>query len=129
MEGTSIIAGEFVGGAEGTGGQQFRGVNPANGRELEPLFYEATDEEVDRALAQAAEAFPTYRRKKPEEIAAFLEAIAGEIEALGDELLQRAHEETALPLVRLTGERGRTAGQLRMFAELVREGSWVEATI
>src|SRR5690606_28540093 len=55
--------------------------------------------------------------------------IASEIEALGDELLQRAHAETGLPMARLTGERARTTGQLRLFAQLVREGSWVDARI
>lgn len=127
MYGRSIIAGEPVQAAGDA--RQFRGMNPANGSELEPDFTEASKEQIDQALARAEQAFHVYRRKKPEEIAAFLEAIATEIEALGDELLQRANEETALPLARLTGERGRTTGQLRMFAELVREGSWVEATI
>ncbi|HRE05655.1 MAG TPA: aldehyde dehydrogenase family protein, partial [Opitutaceae bacterium] len=61
--------------------------------------------------------------------ARLLEAMAAEIEALGDTLLQRAHAETGLPLVRLTGERGRTCGQLRLFAQVVREGSWVDARI
>jgi NADP-dependent aldehyde dehydrogenase len=58
-----------------------------------------------------------------------LEAIATQIEALGDALIQRAHAETALPLARLQGERGRTCGQLRLFAEVVRNGSWADVRI
>ncbi|HEX5472118.1 MAG TPA: aldehyde dehydrogenase (NADP(+)), partial [Lacipirellulaceae bacterium] len=58
-----------------------------------------------------------------------LEAIASQIEALGDELLERGELETALPRPRLIGERARTCGQLRMFAKIVRDGSWVEAVI
>src|SRR5204863_5111801 len=61
--------------------------------------------------------------------AELLEAIATQIEALGDNLLERGELETALPRSRLTGERARTCGQLRMFAQIVREGSWVEAVI
>ena len=61
--------------------------------------------------------------------AEFLERIADEIQGLGDELIQRANAETALPEARLTGERARTIGQLKMFAGVVREGSWVEARI
>ncbi|MCA1597376.1 MAG: aldehyde dehydrogenase (NADP(+)), partial [Chloroflexi bacterium] len=64
-----------------------------------------------------------------EQIAAFLDRIADEIVALGDDLIERATRETALPLPRLTGERARTVSQLQMFAGVVREGSWVDARI
>ena len=77
----------------------------------------------------ADSAFPVYRGLSAEQRAAFLERIADEIVALGDALLERANQETALPLARLTGERGRTVNQLKMFAALVREGSWVDARI
>ena len=70
-----------------------------------------------------------FRRRSAEARAAFLEKIADEIMALGDELLQRAHVESGLPIDRLTGERGRTVGQLRLFAGVVREGSWCDARI
>jgi 2,5-dioxopentanoate dehydrogenase len=125
LHGRSIIAGEAVGG----GGKSFRAFDPSEGREFGPEFYEATPDEIDRALVAAAQAFPEYRRRSAEEVAGFLESIALQIEALGDELIARAHSETALPAERLKGERTRTAGQLRMFAEVVREGSWVEASI
>ena len=80
-------------------------------------------------MQQAGKAFTSYQKTKPEARALFLEAIANNIESLGDALLAKASEETNLPLPRLTGERGRTTMQLRMFAQMLREGSWVEATV
>ena len=106
-----------------------RAVNPTTGATLEPGFSAATHAEVDRALVLADAASPVYRGLAAEQRAAFLERIADEIMTLGDALLQRANEETGLPLARLTGERGRTVNQLKMFAALVREGSWVDARI
>ena len=125
LQGRSIIAGEAAGG----GGKSFRAFNPSEGREFGPEFYEATPAEIDRALVAAAQSFPEYRQRSAKEVAGFLESIALKIEALGDELIERAHEETGLPAERLTGERARTVNQLRMFAAVVREGSWVEASI
>src|SRR5688500_2172861 len=125
LQGLSLIAG-----APGkTGGKTFRGENPATAQPLEPAFHEASIAEVDRALSAAENAFAVYRNNSGADRATFLEAIATEIEALGDALLQRANSETGLPLARLTGERARTCGQLRLFAQLVREGSWVDARI
>lgn len=111
------------------GSQTFQGVNPATGEALPTVFHEATPDEVNRAVEKAAAAFLIFRKKSGVEKAVFLDRIAEEILALGDELLQTAHLETALPLPRLTGERGRTVGQLRLFAELLREGSWVDARL
>jgi 2,5-dioxopentanoate dehydrogenase len=91
-------------------------------------FEEAAGAHVDRALAAAAEAAPEYRRFSGDARAALLEYIAQAIDSNGD-LLTVAHVETALPPERLAGERARTVGQLRMFASLVREGSWVDARI
>ena len=91
---------------------------------------EASAADVDRALAAADAAFAVYRRVPPAERAALLERIAAEIDALGDELLATAHAETALPIAeRLTGERARTLRQLRLFAEVIRDGTWVDARI
>ncbi len=111
------------------GRKTFLATNPATGSTLEPVFREATPVEADRAMELAERAFPVYRAAAPEERAAFLERIAEEILALGDELIQRARDETGLPEARLTGERGRTVQQIRMFASLLREGSWVDARI
>lgn len=99
------------------------------GKELHERFVVATNEEVHEAVEKATEAFGIYKNKTGEEKAVFLEAIAEEIMALGDDLIERSVIETGLPKARLTGERGRTVGQLKMFAELLREGSWVEAVI
>ncbi len=120
----------FLAGATGQTGQKtFRAVNPATGENLEPEFHTASAAEVDAALDAAATAFADYRNRPAADRAKLLETIATEIEALGDTLLQRAVAETGLPLARITGERGRTCGQLRLFAQLVREGSWADARI
>ena len=113
----------------GLGMRTFRGVDPVKNVELETVFHDATSEEIDAAVQLAESAFVAYRRKSPKERAAFLVAIAVEIEAMGDELLNQAALESALPAARLIGERGRTTGQLRMFAAMLEEGSWVDARI
>lgn len=107
----------------------FQAINPANGESLPTHFVDATPSEVDQAATLAENAFTAYRDTSNESRAGFLEAIADEILALGDVLLLRAMAETSLPLGRLTGERGRTMGQLKLFAKVVREGSWVDARI
>ncbi|MGH2648794.1 MAG: aldehyde dehydrogenase family protein, partial [Ginsengibacter sp.] len=83
---------------------------------------------IDEIMRNALQAFNTYKKISPEQKATFLETIANEIEMLGEALINKASEETNLPASRLTGERARTTMQLRMFAALVREGSWVEAS-
>ena len=107
----------------------FRATDPAKGQDLEPGFHHATETEAARAVELAEEAFVQYRQQAPAKIATFLEMIASGLEGLGQELIARAQAETALPEPRLLSERGRTIGQLRMFAELIREGSWVDARI
>ena len=84
---------------------------------------------IDTTMLNAAQAFNEYKKTAPEQKANFLETIANEIEAMGDALINQASEETNLPAARLTGERARTTMQLRMFATMVREGSWVDASI
>lgn len=113
--------------AEGTA--TFRAVNPSNGEVLEPDFIEATLQEIDAAANLAKNAFDANSRIPAEQIARLLEAIGDAIMEIGDDLLHRANAETGLPFPRLTMERGRTVGQLKMFAGLVREGSWVDARI
>ena len=111
------------------GKKTFKAVNPATGKQLEPVFFEATADEVDRAAQTAESAFKIYRDKSGKEKALFLETIADEILALGDQLMQRCMNETGLPEARLTGERGRTMNQLKLFASILREGSWPDARI
>jgi 2,5-dioxopentanoate dehydrogenase len=109
--------------------KQLKGFAPARGEDLDPGFQEATVDQINSSLEAAENAFHDYRRRSAEERAAFITRIAEEIVALGDGLIERAHLETALPKDRLMGERGRTVNQLRMFAELISEGSWVDARI
>lgn len=90
---------------------------------------DATHTEIDEALHKAQEAFLIYKNTSGQQRANLLRAIATEIEELGQELIITAMEESHLPEARLVGERGRTVGQLRLFADLVAEGSWVEASI
>ncbi|MBS1786191.1 MAG: aldehyde dehydrogenase (NADP(+)) [Acidobacteria bacterium] len=125
LHGKNIIAGKAV----DADGEKFPAYAPAEGNYIEPQFEEATTDLVKQALGAADNAFPVYRQLPAERRAEFLDAIADEILALGDALIERANIETALPKERLTGERGRTMNQLKMFAALIREGSWVEARI
>jgi NADP-dependent aldehyde dehydrogenase len=107
----------------------FHAINPANGQKLEPAIHESTSEEVSAAVAAAKNAFEQARGRPARWPAELLERIADRMMNLGDPLLERAQAETALPRPRLIGERARTVGQLKMFASIVREGSWVDATI
>lgn len=125
LHGKNMIGNETS--AEGT--RTFSAVNPTTGQKLMPLFYEATDNEVNRAVEIAAAAFTEYRKKTAGQIAGFLEACGVEIMALGEKLIKRANVETALPETRLVSERARTVNQFGLFARLVREGSWVDARI
>ena len=125
LHGLSLLAGT----PGQPGGKTFHATNPSTNEPMEPAFHEASAAEVAAALDASAVAFTDYRQRSGAERAQFLEAIALEIEALGDPLIHRAHAETGLPHARLIGERGRTCGQLRLFASLVREGSWVDARI
>jgi alpha-ketoglutaric semialdehyde dehydrogenase len=125
IHGTSLIAGTE---AE-TAGATFRAFDPALGIEIAPDFHEASLADVDAAMRAASEAFADYRARSAEARAAFLDAIAADIESLGDTLVARATAETGLPAARIQAERSRTCGQLRLFAEVVREGSWVDARI
>ena len=107
----------------------FQALDPSENKPLPENFHIATAEEIDGAVKKAEEAFDGYSRLSSRIKADFLEAIADEIITLGDTLIKRASAESGLPNGRFEGERGRTVGQLRMFAELLREGSWVDARI
>lgn len=113
----------------GKGTKTYRTFNPELNIENNNVFYEATSEEIDTAVNLAASAFKTFRNTSGVKKAKFLNAIADEILALDDELIQTYCSESGLPEGRAKGERGRTVFQLRSFAELIQEGSWVEASI
>jgi NADP-dependent aldehyde dehydrogenase len=111
------------------GAHTFQSYVPATDSFLPEQFHRATESEVAKTMALAEKAFAAYSLISAKQKADFLIAITTEIEALGDQLLERAHLETGLPIVRLQGERARTINQLTQFVELLREGSWVEASI
>ena len=125
LAGSHLIAGRWI----SSPGATFTATNPATGEALATTFAEAGRAEVDAALKAAAEAFDATRDLPSRWQADLLDAIAANIDALGDALLERGEAETALPRARLTGERARTTNQLKMFAAVMREGSWVDATI
>jgi 2,5-dioxopentanoate dehydrogenase len=109
--------------------ERFTAVDPATGKTLTPSFSSAGEDAVAEACALAEAVAPAYGATDPETRARFLEAIAAAILAIGDTLIERAMAESGLPRARLEGERGRTVGQLRMFAGVVRQGDWLDATI
>ena len=125
-----MIDGSILIGAEARQSDtRFTSVDPATGEALRPDFSSAGPEAVDAACALAEAAFPTYAAITPERRGAFLDAAAQAILDIGDELIVRAMQESGLPRARLEGERARTVGQLRLFASVVRQGDWLDATI
>lgn len=124
MTGESLIAGRW----RGTG-ETFSALSPVTGEELPVVFSSASASDAREAMQAAAEAFEFTRRMSAAGRARLLRAVADEIVSLGEPLLDRANQETALPMARLSGERDRTVNQLRMFADLAGEGSWVDAVI
>lgn len=111
------------------GSKTYRTFDPKLNLETEWTFYEADESEINDAANLASEAFEVYKKISDVKKASFLRAIADEIEAMGDDLISAYTKESGLPEGRAKGERGRTMGQLRSFAALLEEGSWVEATI
>lgn len=124
ITGKSSIAGQWI----APEGPSFQSFNPyTKSRTYE--FSSCGDDEIAQAARAAASAFQIYRNLGGKAVGRFIDTIADEIEALGDQLLEVADSETALGLVRLTGERGRTCAQLRAFAGLVTKDEWVQASI
>lgn len=126
LQGLSLIASEP---AEDRTGTEFSAINPATGQPLAPTYHAATPEQVDRAAQSAADAFRSYRTLSNAKRAGFLRAIAANIDAIADALVERVNQEAALPEARVRGETARTTNQLRMFATIIEEGSWVDARI
>lgn len=110
-------------------GAPIQAINPATGERLDPIYASGSSAEVDRACALAEAASAEFRASSPQQRAEFLDNIASQIEAIGDELIQRGVLESGLPRARLEGERGRTCGQLRLFASVVRAGEWLDVRI
>jgi len=110
-------------------GAAFQAWNPGLQAHSDTDFHTVDSEQIDRACRLAADAFDTFRATTSEQRARFLDAIAEQILAIGDSLIERAMAESGLPRARLEGERGRTVGQLKLFADLLREGSWQDLRI
>ncbi len=125
VTGEMLIGRSAVRGSAGTQ----RALNPALNEEIEPAFGLAAQDMIAQACDLAEAAFEPYRHTSPETRASFLEAIGKNIMAIGDTLVERVMAETGLPRPRVEGERARTVGQLNLFASLVREGRWRQATL
>ncbi len=126
-----MITGEMLLGSQSvTGsGSTFFATNPATGERLDPAFRSGGAGEVEAACRLADAALDSYRETTLADRAVFLETIAAQLLALGDALIERAMAESALPRPRLEGERTRTIGQLHLYAQVVREGRWLDATL
>ncbi len=129
LTGFSIVDGKPLESSIESSGGSFHGVDPATGTKLEPACHFASLEDLNRAAKLAEQARAAYSRLPGHERARFLRHIATGIEAIGAEIVERAHRETALPEARLKGELARTVNQLRLFAQVVEEGSWANARI
>ncbi|RJG24373.1 aldehyde dehydrogenase (NADP(+)) [Massilia cavernae] len=125
ITGEALIGGAAV---RGNGGS-FKAFDPSTREQLEPDFHMVGADQVDAACRLAEAAFDTFRATSDAQRADFLETIAQQVVEIGDELIVRAMAESGLPRARLEGERGRTVNQLKLFAELLREGSWADIRI
>ena len=125
LQGRSLIAGRVP----SEGGASFHAFNPTDGRALEPVYTSANLADGNNAVTAAANAFDSFANISGTDRAFFLRAIADGIDASAASLIERANLETALPLPRLTGEVARTSSQLRLFASVLEEGSWVNARV
>jgi len=125
ITGEALIGGTAQRGAGGS----FQAWNPSARAHIEPAFHMVDKDQIDQACRLAGAAFDTFRNTTDEERAAFLDTVAEQIMALGDALVERAMAETGLPRGRIEGERGRTCTQLKLFAGLLREGSWQDPRI
>ena len=118
VSGQQFIAGRRVASGEAT----LPSLRAADGKLTGYHFYPASREEAAAAAEAADQAFPVYSQTAPDVRARFLDTLADELDLLGEDFFAIAHQETALPLARLQGERTRTSNQLRMFAGVLRRG-------
>ena len=129
LRGVSLIGGQPADRLDNRHDDSFRAYQPVDGRAIDPFYFSASDSEVNQAAELAAAAAPALAASSGSDRAALLSAMADGIDAAADALVERAHLETALPRPRLTGEVARTSNQLRLFANVAEEGSWVMARI
>lgn len=122
--------GSLIGfGSSGGGGAAFKAFDPAKRTMLDPSFISAMPEDVERAAGLATSAAPVLARLSGAQRRRFLQAIAANLEAKADDLVRRAHQETALTEGRLRGELARTSHQLRLYGEAAEGGAWADARI
>jgi alpha-ketoglutaric semialdehyde dehydrogenase len=127
---TTPLGHNYIGGRRSANGTlQLQSLDASTGEPLPGTFFQASEAEVDAAAKAAAAAYPIYRNLSAEKRATFLDAIADEIDALGDDFVATVCRETALPAARIQGERARTSGQLRLFAQTLRRGDFYGARI
>ncbi|MBA6089756.1 aldehyde dehydrogenase (NADP(+)) [Pseudomonas monteilii] len=125
-----ILGHNFIAGQRSAAGQQrLQSLDASTGEALPYSFAQATETEVDQAATAAAAAFAEFRQLAPARRAEFLEAIAAELDELDDAFVAIVCRETALPAARIQGERGRTSGQMRLFAQVLRRGDFLGARI
>ena len=125
LEGKSLIGKQAVAGSE----QYFKAINPYTGEPLEPAYGSLSPAQIDHACMLAAQASNPFSETTPKLRAQLLETIAQELESIIEPLVARAHAETGLPVARLQAETGRTCQQLRLFAEVLEAGYWVDARV
>src|SRR5580700_7797005 len=120
----------LIGFREGSGSSEpLFATDPTTGQHLQPGFISATADEVELAVRLAADTYADYSRVSGRDRGAFLRKIAAKIESIAADVVERAGKETALPPARLQGETARTCAQLRLFAEVAEDGSWVAARV
>lgn len=119
LTGKNLINGNWVGSAEITNSSDLEGIE----------FAQANERQVDEAASSAGADFRGYSSLPRTKRAVFLRSIVEEIDALGDDITATAQLETGLPAVRLEGERSRTTGQLKMFADLLEKGDYLDTRI
>ncbi|WP_394827153.1 aldehyde dehydrogenase (NADP(+)) [Pendulispora albinea] len=128
--GVSLRGLSFIGFERGAAGPRtFRAEDPSTRQPLPPVFHAASDRDVARACELADQAADPYGDTSASERAVFLRTIAEGLEAEGAAIVACAHAETGLPLPRLQSELARTAFQLRLFARVIEDGTWLAARI
>jgi len=120
ISGQNLIAGEF----SGDTAHGFTAFNAIENKAMNIKFADATEQEINQAISRANDAFTSYSELPAAQRATFLRTIGEQIVALGDELVSTACAETGLPTMRIQGERGRTVGQLNLFADLLDKGEY-----
>ncbi|PPA06127.1 aldehyde dehydrogenase (NADP(+)), partial [Pseudomonas sp. MWU12-2312b] len=127
---SGILGHNYIGGTRSAAGSiTLQTRDASTGEALPYSFMQATVEEVDAAARAAAAAYPAFRNLPAARRADFLDAIAAQLDALDDRFVALVTRETALPGARIQGERARTSGQMRLFAQVLRRGDFYGARI